>query len=197
MLYALFLSLILSGCIQKWQDMPRKPFSRYENFRKPVQLNKKDGYQYTIKNSQGHFNITSQKHYHLDECGIASYYGDKFHNRKTAIGVIYNQWDMTSAHPTIPLPAVLKVSRVDSGKHIYVLAIDRGPFVKKGENRVIDLSRGAAKVLGMEKQGVAHVRVQCLVRASEKLRKEWHTHKKDGKIPYNLVSKYVRKNILW
>ncbi len=192
MWYSLLLSLVLSGCVQKWQDCQRITQRHDLSFHGK---SKKAGIKYTIKNSHGTFKVTSQKNYHLDEYGIASYYGDQFHARKTASGIIYNQWDMTSAHPTIPLPAVLKVSRTDTGQSIYVLAIDRGPFVKKGSKRVIDLSRGAARVLGMEKQGVANVRVQCMVNESKSIKKEWHLYKKKGKIPYNLVEKYVKKHI--
>ncbi len=190
--FALLVGLILPGCVKKWQDVP----ARHSVSLKSLYKGKK-GNTYTIKNSQGSFKVTKQTTYYLDEYGIASYYGDKFHSRKTASGITYNQWDMTSAHPTIPLPAVLKVSRTDTGKCVYVLAIDRGPFVKKGPKRVIDLSRGAAKILGMEKQGIAPVRVQCMVRESKKLREEWIPHKKRGKIPYNLASKYMKKKYSW
>ncbi|QEK37803.1 septal ring lytic transglycosylase RlpA family protein [Candidatus Cytomitobacter indipagum] len=192
MQFVVLLSLMLYGCVQKWEDAPRRSSGR-----DIFSVKRRSGSHYTVKNSQGSFKVKRQGHYNLDEYGIASYYGGKFHNRKTAIGVVYNQWDMTSAHPTIPLPAVLKVSRTDTGKSIYVLAIDRGPFVKKGPRRVIDLSRGAAKALGMERQGVAHVRVQCLAMESERLRKNWPTHKRNGKIPYNLACKYTKSRNHW
>lgn len=193
MFFVALLCLLLSGCVRKWEDIPKRDIK----FSRKSFVNRKDGAHYVVKNSQGSFKVKRQNHYHLDECGIASYYGGKFHNRKTAIGVIYNQWDMTSAHPTIPLPAVLKVSRTDTGQSVYVLAIDRGPFVKRGPRRVIDLSRGAAKALNMEKQGVVHVRVQCLVKQSEKLRREWTIHQRNGKIPYNLARRYASECSGW
>ncbi|USO00773.1 MAG: septal ring lytic transglycosylase RlpA family protein [Alphaproteobacteria bacterium] len=152
---------------------------------------------YNIKNSHGHFTVQSKEDYHLDEYGLASYYGMDFHDRLTALGIKYDQLDMVAAHPTIPLPAVLKVTKVKTGEFIYVLAVDRGPFVKKGKKRVIDLSVGAARALKFEKEGVTLVRVQCLVKQSERLRKEWKKHVKDKKIPYNLVKGYCRRVYVW
>ncbi len=96
---------------------------------------------------------------HYDETGVASWYGKKFHGRKTANGEVYNMYAMTAAHTTLPLPATVLVTNLDNGKQVKVRVNDRGPFVK---NRLIDLSYSAAKALGYATQGTARVRVQTL-----------------------------------
>jgi rare lipoprotein A len=92
--------------------------------------------------------------------GIASWYGTKFHGRKTASGEIYDMEKFTAAHRTLPLGTYVKVKRTDGkGDSVVVKVNDRGPFV---DNRVIDLSRAAARQLGMLNEGVAPVVVTAL-----------------------------------
>lgn len=91
--------------------------------------------------------------------GIASYYGGKFHGRKTASGEVYNQWGRSAAHKSLPLGTRVRVTKLSNGRSITVRINDRGPFVK---GRIIDLSRGAAQDLGIIKSGVAKVRVEVL-----------------------------------
>ncbi|MDF1526437.1 MAG: septal ring lytic transglycosylase RlpA family protein [bacterium] len=94
------------------------------------------------------------------EKGMASWYGTKFHGRKTASGEIYDMEKFTSAHRTLPLGTYAKVKRTDGkGESIVVKVNDRGPFV---DNRVIDLSRAAARQLDMLNEGVAPVVVTAL-----------------------------------
>ena len=81
----------------------------------------------------------------LDEQGLASWYGRKFHGRRTANGEVYDMYAMTAAHPTLPLPSFARVSNPANGRSIIVRVNDRGPFVK---GRVIDLSYTAALKLG-------------------------------------------------
>jgi len=94
-----------------------------------------------------------------DETGIASWYGDKFHGKKTANGEIYDMHAMTAAHTTLPIPSVVRVTNLENGKAIEVRVNDRGPFVK---SRLIDLSYAAAKALGYSRQGTTRVRVQTI-----------------------------------
>jgi len=94
-----------------------------------------------------------------DETGIASWYGKKFHGKKTANGETYDMYAMTAAHTTLPMPSMVLVTNLDNGKQIEVRVNDRGPFVK---NRLIDLSYTAAKALGYLEKGTARVRVQTL-----------------------------------
>ena len=94
-----------------------------------------------------------------DEEGVASWYGPNFHGKMTANGETYNQWAMTAAHPTLPMPSMVRVTDLKTGKSIVVRINDRGPFA---DGRIIDLSRAAAEALGTRARGLAKVRVQYL-----------------------------------
>lgn len=94
-----------------------------------------------------------------DETGIASWYGDQFHAKTTANGEIFDMNEVTAAHPTLPLPSLVRVTNLDNGRSIVVRVNDRGPYVN---GRIIDLSRRSAQLLGYEQQGTARVRVQYL-----------------------------------
>ena len=89
--------------------------------------------------------------------GMGSYYGRELQGRRTASGEIFNPYDLTCAHPTLPFGSCVKVTVLDSGRSVKVRVNDRGPFVK---GRIIDVSEGAARKLGMVGQGVARVRLQ-------------------------------------
>jgi rare lipoprotein A len=109
-----------------------------------------------------------------DQTGLASFYGGEasgvnFHGRRTANGEIYDMNRMTAAHTTLPLPTIVRVTRLDNGRTVTVRVNDRGPFV---EGRIIDLSRRSAQLLGMEGRGVAQVRVQVMADESRRLRDE-------------------------
>lgn len=97
-----------------------------------------------------------------DEIGVASWYGDAFHGRPTATGEIFDMNGLSAAHTTLPLPALVEVTNLETGRSIIVRVNDRGPFV---DDRIIDLSRGAADALGMRAQGLARVRVRYVGRA--------------------------------
>jgi rare lipoprotein A (peptidoglycan hydrolase) len=96
-----------------------------------------------------------------DITGMASYYGGRFHGRRTASGARFDSSGMTAAHRSLPFGTRVRVTHVGSGRSVVVRINDRGPFVG---GRVIDLSSGAAGVLGMHGQGVARVRVSVLGR---------------------------------
>jgi rare lipoprotein A len=94
------------------------------------------------------------------ETGMASWYGGKFHGRKTASGEVYNMEKFTAAHRTLPLGTFVKVKRVDGRGETAVVKInDRGPFV---DDRIIDLSKAAARQLQMLDEGIAEVKVTAL-----------------------------------
>lgn len=101
-----------------------------------------------------------------NKTGIASWYGDAFHGKKTANGEVFNMYAISAAHPTLPLPSMVRVTNLENGKVVDMRVNDRGPFA---ENRVIDLSRAAAEALGSKAQGLAKVRVQYLKAETEKL----------------------------
>ena len=107
------------------------------------------------------------------EEGIASWYGRKFHGRKTSSGEIYDMYAMTAAHKTLPLGTWVRVRRTDTSNQIVVRVNDRGPFV---HGRIIDLSYTAAKELDMIGPGTAPVEVVALG-------KRQHTASGDTYIP--------------
>lgn len=92
--------------------------------------------------------------------GYASYYGGKFHGRKTASGEIYNKNAFTAAHKTLALGSYALVTNVRNGRKVIVRINDRGPFSK---NRIIDLSVASAKAIGMYSLGVAKVKVEAII----------------------------------
>ncbi len=94
-----------------------------------------------------------------DRAGTASWYGQMFHGRKTANGEIYDMTALTAAHPTLPLPSYVKVTHLGNNRSLVVRVNDRGPFKR---NRIIDLSRRAASLLGLRKTGTGPVRVTYL-----------------------------------
>jgi len=91
--------------------------------------------------------------------GKASWYGRKFHGRKTSSGEVYNMYGMTAAHKTLPIPCYVKVKNLDNGKETVVRVNDRGPF---HAGRVIDLSYAAAKKLGVYPKGTANVVIETI-----------------------------------
>ena len=91
--------------------------------------------------------------------GIASWYGPNFHGKLTSNGERYNMWDMTAAHKTLPMNTIVKVTNKRNGKVAVVRVNDRGPFV---DNRIIDLSKAAAKKIDMIGTGTAPVELEVL-----------------------------------
>lgn len=88
--------------------------------------------------------------------GLASWYGEKFHGRRTASGETFNTNELTAAHKTLPFGTRVRVRHATTGKEVTVRINDRGPFTK---GRVIDLSRAAAAAIGLLQSGVAPVLV--------------------------------------
>jgi len=91
--------------------------------------------------------------------GIASWYGKKFHGRRTSSGETYDMYAMTAAHKTIILPAYVEVTNLENGKKVVVKVNDRGPF---HENRIIDLSYSAATKLDVVAKGTALVKIRVV-----------------------------------
>ncbi len=95
------------------------------------------------------------------EVGTASWYGPGFHGNRTSSGEIYDQYDLTAAHQTLPLGTRVAVTNLTNGREVEVRINDRGPFVK---GRSIDLSYAAARSLGMIGPGTVPVRIEVLRR---------------------------------
>ncbi len=88
------------------------------------------------------------------EKGLASWYGRPYHGRRTASGEVYDMYEMTAAHRTLPFGTKVQVTRRDDGRSVRVRINDRGPFIK---GRIIDLSYAAARKIGLDIDGVAPV----------------------------------------
>ncbi len=118
-----------------------------------------------FKNNSNSY-VAKKKRYHVLSTsrgykarGHASWYGTKFHGRKTSSGEPYDMYAMTAAHRTLPLPTYAKVTNLSNGKSIVVKINDRGPFHK---DRIIDLSYVAAHKLGMLGKGTSKVEVESI-----------------------------------
>ncbi|MCH6582447.1 MAG: septal ring lytic transglycosylase RlpA family protein [Gammaproteobacteria bacterium] len=132
--------------------VPRaEPLSKYGN--RPYIVHGKT--YYPLKDANGY-----------KERGIASWYGKKFHGRRTSSGEPYDMYAMTAAHKTLPLPSYVRVQNLKNGRLVIVRLNDRGPFV---DNRVIDLSFSAATKLGIVGAGTGIVEVAVVAAATTEL----------------------------
>src|SRR5271163_3051188 len=93
------------------------------------------------------------------QIGTASWYGEYFEGKPTASGEDYDMYDMTAAHPTLPLGSYVRVTNLRNGRAVVVKVNDRGPIV---QGRIIDLSYGAAQVLRFEHRGLQRVRLDVV-----------------------------------
>ena len=112
--------------------------------------------------------------YNYDEVGIASWYGPNFHGKKTANGEIFNQNEISAAHKTLPIPSIVSVTNLENNRILEIRINDRGPFVR---GRIIDLSKKAAEVLGILKNGTAKVRVKINESKSRKIAMDYENYK--------------------
>ena len=96
--------------------------------------------------------------------GVASWYGADFHGRATSSGEVYDMYQLTCAHQTLPLGTMVMVTNLENGKSLELKVNDRGPFVKE---RIIDVSHAAARMLGMWEKGTASVKVEVIGFAPE------------------------------
>ncbi|WP_334223807.1 septal ring lytic transglycosylase RlpA family protein [Thiosocius teredinicola] len=122
-----------------------EPYSRYGN---PVS--------YVVLGKRYH---TMRDHKNFKQRGIASWYGKKFHGRRTSSGETYDMYRMTAAHKELPIPTYAEVVNLENGRRVVVKINDRGPF---HENRIIDLSYAAASRIGMLGKGTALVEVRTI-----------------------------------
>ncbi len=122
-----------------------EPFSRYGN----PGTYKVNGQTYKVMTSSTGYRVR----------GIASWYGTKFHSRRTSSGEDYDMYALTAAHKTLPLPTYVRIKNLNNGREAIVKVNDRGPF---HSDRVIDLSYAAAVKLGVLPKGTAPVEVEAL-----------------------------------
>ncbi|MFN0043676.1 MAG: septal ring lytic transglycosylase RlpA family protein [Alphaproteobacteria bacterium] len=169
---AAFGATMLSGCAEtqllshtvKAIETPPKPSqsAKSTDQQPKIQGGYKIGKPYQIENVWYY----PAEDYDYDETGIASWYGTEFHGRPTANGEIFDMNDISAAHRTLPMPSLVRVTNLDNGRSMLVRINDRGPFAR---GRIIDLSRRAAQLLGMDRAGTAKVRVQILADDSRQL----------------------------
>jgi rare lipoprotein A len=95
----------------------------------------------------------------IEERGVASWYGESFHGKQAANGELFDMEALTAAHRTLPLGSVVRVVNLANGKYLHVRITDRGPYIN---NRILDLSHGAAVRLGMMEGGLSHVQIQLV-----------------------------------
>jgi len=142
----------------------------YIRIERPVQKKKAAATKKTTKSS-GSYLIDGKRYYPITDSsgfiqlGKASWYGEKFHGRKTANGEIYDMHKNTAAHKILPFGTVVKVENLTNNKYTIVRINDRGPFVK---GRIIDLSYTAAKKIDLVSPGVTKVRITALKNKEKK-----------------------------
>jgi len=125
------------------------------------------------------------------EKGLASYYNNSFHGRKTASGEKYDKNKLTAAHKTLPFGTKVKVVNVSNGKSVTVRINDRGPYIK---GRIIELSRKAAEQVGMIKKGTATVKITIIGKTSSKTSKSKTKSKSKAKSKSTKKSKSNSKD---
>jgi rare lipoprotein A len=144
-------AMLLTACISMPRPLPLAAPARVTGTMKPYQV----GGRWYYPAQQPHYN----------EVGLASWYGYGDGCRVTADGEMMDPGALTAAHKTLPLPSMVEVTNLETGKRITVRVNDRGPFVA---GRIIDLSRAAAEKLGVYDHGTAKVRVKYLGPAGPK-----------------------------
>src|SRR5262245_49770366 len=97
--------------------------------------------------------------YNYDETGVASWYGEAFDQQYTANGEIFDLNQLTAAHRTLPMPSIVQVTNLEKGRSMQLRVNDRGPFI---HGRILDVSRRASQLLGIETNGTARVRVTII-----------------------------------
>lgn len=110
--------------------------------------------------------ILSEQHGRYAETGWASYYGSEFAGRSTSSGDAYDMHALTAAHKRLPLGTVVRVTNLSNSRAVTVTINDRGPFKR---NRILDLSYGAAKLIGMIGPGTAKVRLEVITWGEEEI----------------------------
>ena len=181
----LILILFVASC-----SVPRYKYITKNNYRElndvindyndEYESNFSENYDYKkIKNYSGHYKVGNpytiegkiyypKEDKNYKEIGVASWYGEEFHSKKTANGETYDMNDFTCAHKTLPLPSLVKITNLQNGKNMIVRVNDRGPFAK---NRIVDVSKNVAKKLGFYSQGTTDVKVEFLEKETNEMLK--------------------------
>lgn len=158
-----FFVIYICGCSSRYHTLqdtaPVRIPTKHEMHDAKIKAEPKSvsaGRPYVVRGKQYH-PMADEKGYKAE--GVASWYGQKFHGYYTSNGEIFNMYDMTAAHKTLPLPSFVKVTNLENGKSAIVRVNDRGPF---HDDRIIDLSYAAAYRLGYHNQGTAKVQIEAI-----------------------------------
>jgi rare lipoprotein A len=165
------LLFVLTGCSSRFEEPKvKKNLSSKNNSQKNSSSNKNNSQKSSSKSGvdtatmrpykvKGHWYYPKKVDIGSYERGIASWYGKKFHGRKTSNGEIYNMHSLTAAHKTLPMNTMVYVKNIENDKTVTVRINDRGPFAG---DRIIDLSKKAAETLNMLKDGTTLVELKIL-----------------------------------
>jgi len=167
----LFLTILLQGCSYNYPQLPRivieKDGPDHSSTKDPNAVKNAEP-KWEPKSKYGNpksYEVFGKRYYVLDSSegykqrGIASWYGKKFHGKRTSSGETYDMYAMTAAHKSLPLPTYAKVTNLRNGRHVILKINDRGPF---HDNRLIDLSYTAASQLGIVAKGTGLVEVEAI-----------------------------------
>lgn len=130
-----------------------------------------------VTRSKGYFKVGSSykiqgkryypsETYNHTETGVASWYGPGFHGKLTANGEIFDENELTAAHRTLQLPSIVRVTNLSNGRSVILRVNDRGPFA---HDRILDVSKRAANVLGFKNKGVTKIRLEVVADASREV----------------------------
>lgn len=161
----LLMLALLASCSDRYQHQ-----HDFEPSQTPAQVTAKEpvpqSEPMSVNGNQRNYRVRGETYWvqmnpdkNYQESGIASWYGMKFHGHATSNGEIYDVYQYTAAHKTLPLPSYVRVTRQDNQKSVVVRVNDRGPF---HEGRIIDLSYQAAKRIGLDTDGTTPVIVSLL-----------------------------------
>ena len=147
---------ILAGCSSMSEDEPTEPIAIKPVVAKAEPLSKTGNDPYVVA---GILYTPEHQLNNFTQEGLASWYGRKFHGKKTSSGEVYNMYLHSAAHKTLPIPSYIKVTNLANNKSLNVRVNDRGPFVG---DRILDLSYAAARALGFADKGTTQVRIESI-----------------------------------
>ena len=165
----------LSGCHHQtrvaYQPPPPPAARSYSHYAEsaPTEVPSVDLHAEAAQEPRGFFDNTSGRPV-FTETGLASWYGTVYHKRAGADGTIFDQNDMTAAHRTLPMGSTVRVTNLTTGQQVLVRITDRGPFAP---GRVLDLSMGASKAVGLYRMGVAKVKIEAFAHSTTDPAGKW------------------------
>lgn len=185
--FTLLMMFALSGC---FSSTPSKYQAQKHHFAKRHSTKYIGHYKVGSKYKSKGKTYRPKKVTKYKRTGYASWYGSKdgFHGKRTANGDIFNKYMLTAAHPTLPLPSIIKVTNLENKRSIMLMVNDRGPFRK---NRILDASETAAALLGYKNKGFAKVRVEYMHNETKALLWKLSLKPKSGSKPHGIMKDHT------